>query len=265
MTRQIVTLLAVLSIGTVPAAAQDFALPGTSAMDFSAMTNRTLTNRIGNLSVKSTARAQRRGQAPAGAAPVAGLSALTAAFAPASSFGGETLAPAAPPALDYRPDPEIRRTVESEFVARIVKTDPRVKDSMRQMMATNDFYALFDQTVRPYGYNSRNVADVVAAYTVLNWAIANNQEPPKDAGHAAVRRKVATILSANPVLADPANRQRVADELILRYVLFTGAFQEARKTGQATTMSNHIRQTFLAQNGEDLRQMRFTPQGFIGG
>jgi hypothetical protein len=239
-------------------------LPGTSPMDFSAMTNRTLNNRIGNLSVKSTAQRGARQQA---ARPqptlAAGPTLFSAAFTPGLPAGVQQQPPA-PPALAYPRREATAKAVEQEFLGRLQRTDPAAARALATNLAQHDFGTIYDGMARSAGISANNVGDVMAAFLLFGWQVVNGREGAEDrTAQDAVRARVATLLAANPALKSAETRARVAEELKLLTVVMHSGWLDARKTGEQQRYARGLSDYFRGMTGTRLESLDLTSSGFV--
>jgi hypothetical protein len=110
------------------------------------------------------------------------------------------------------------------------------------------------------------VADALAAYWLLNWAMANGREGNR-AQVLAVRDQVRTIVVTNPGRAWPgeAQRQEMAETFMLNFLIQHAAYTDALKRGDRATirrLGDAAVARFRSEMRLDLRQLELGNTGF---
>jgi len=177
-------------------------------------------------------------------------------------------APPAPRAsTGYRPSPAVSARVRRQFVAAM---DARIgAANARQLAAAmerGDPIANWSQLVASDGLRTGDVADALAAYWLLNWAMANGREGNR-AQVLAVRDQVRAILAANARQArlNEAQRQEMAETFMLNFLIQHAAYSDAHKRSDRETMrrlGDAAVARFRSELQVDLRQLRLGSAGF---
>ena len=116
------------------------------------------------------------------------------------------------------------------------------------------------------GYNSRNIADVLASYYVSAWEIVNSRSATPSDSRAA-RDRIAWSLKRSPeiMFMSDAEKQRSAESLgIITAVSSTGsrALLQRNDAVNYARLQQQVNQSFL-QQGIDMKQLSLGRYGFI--
>ncbi|RXT29168.1 hypothetical protein B5P46_10690 [Rhizobium leguminosarum] len=114
------------------------------------------------------------------------------------------------------------------------------------------------------GLRPGDVADVVASYWILNWVMANGSDST-DRQAQAVREQIRPIIAANTGLND-AQRQEIAEVLILNFLMQRTAYVNALNKGDAATarkLGDAAVKRFSDEMAVDLKKLELTDNGFI--
>ncbi len=239
------------------ACAQDFFMSGTSPMDLAPMT-RTITNSaINKHSLDAISRrnaARDRSGVPMSAAAGTPRGILTQAATQPDPGRG--------PALPFHASAADQQRAKDAFLQRLSAKNPSVVAQARDQMARHDFDRIYAGITRPFGLSPNDAGDVMTAYLVLGWMVANGAPDPSISGVRAARDHVASLLAQGGALADPATRAAVAEELKLLFVIMHSGWQSARREGTLGQYANGVARMFATQNGDDLRRIVLTDGGF---
>lgn len=162
--------------------------------------------------------------------------------------------------LSYRPSPALTRAAVAGFLDRVRSSDPRGAEVLAEQFRQHDPARIFADQVAPVGLRTDNVADALAAYTVLGWSIATGDPEPPPQGIRALRNQYAARLAGDARLADPG-AGRIAEELKLMFVTVQAGWQAAQREGTSKAYANAVAAGFRRQ-GVDLRRMRLSASGF---
>ena len=166
--------------------------------------------------------------------------------------------------LSYTPTPEIRRAALAGYLARIRQKSPDNAQVMAAQFARNDYTKVYHDLIAGSTIRENDAVDVVTAYTLLGWQIANEvRNGISDRQFEGVRRQMAPPLAANPRIADPRNRASLGEEMKLMYITVLAGWQSAAKDGSSKACSDGITATFKQQSGRDLRALKLTDAGFV--
>ena len=167
----------------------------------------------------------------------------------------------------YSSSPTITQGLRDELIAKVQMQSPKDGASVSKLLKQYNFVTIWQGIVAPYGLKRNDVADSVAAYLVLGWMAANDVKNVTPAQARSVRNQMKTTLGAMPAFArsSSADKQRIAESLMLEFVLRQGAAQKAEQSGD----SNQLRQLAAAYQarvqrtlGLNLRNLSLTTTGF---
>ena len=168
----------------------------------------------------------------------------------------------------YRPSPAVSVRVRGQFVGwmrgRVGAADA---GKLAAAFAQSDPVRSWAQIVAADGLHPNDLADSLAGYWILNWAMANGADNNR-AQVLAVRRQVAAMLATNPAAArrSEAQRQEMSETLILNFLIQHAAYDDAVRRGDRDGMrrlGDAAVARFRGEMGVDLRQLRLTDTGFV--
>ena len=163
--------------------------------------------------------------------------------------------------LTYTPTAALRKQAQEGILQRLRAKNPPVAQQLASELAKHDFARVYAALVTPFGLRSDDAVDVVTAYTVLGYLIANGAPDPSPAAVRAVRSRVAGGLVSDPRVS--RQRGALAEELKIMFVTLHSGWQSARREGSSAAYANSTAQLFNQQAGVDLRRVRLTDQGFV--
>lgn len=231
----------------LPASADDFFLPGMSPMEIAQPYNAAESARIWGLSLQASQ--SRRPNASSN-------SFRPAKRSPATKTTGTS------GDLSFQSSAAVRQQVAREFVDRVRSKNPAAADQVAAQLRQYDFGDIYTNLVRPYGLSSNNLADILTAYSVLNWTIANQATDPSAQAVLAERDRIGATLRKSPSLRDPQLRQQVGEEIKLLFVTLHAGWKTAERQGQLKQYSDGAAALFRQQSGADPRQIVLTKNGF---
>lgn len=185
----------------------------------------------------------------------------------APSPSSRTARPAAT-STTYRADPAVSQKVRRQFADWMGRrTSPEDGRRVAQLLERNDPVANWAQEVGDDGLRPGDAADALAAYWLLNWAIANRGDGSR-AQILAVRDQVRTMMTDNPGFArmDEPGRQAFAETLMLNFLVQKAAYADAVRRGDQATLKrlgDAAVARFRSEMGVDLRRLRLTARGFV--
>jgi hypothetical protein len=181
-----------------------------------------------------------------------------------SLFAQPAPADAANLPMDYAATPEVRRQALADFIARIRQNNPQDADAAARELQRNDYAAIYDGIVQPYGLAGNDAANALTAYLVLGWMIVHDgQEPPREA-IAAARGQAAVALS-DMRLSAPETRARLGEEFKILFVVLHAGWQSAQRESTVDRYTAGVAALFERQDGLNLRQMTLGRDGFRPG
>ncbi|MFD1255643.1 hypothetical protein ACFQ3S_02440 [Mucilaginibacter terrae] len=159
--------------------------------------------------------------------------------------------------LTYNPSLKIRNQVIDRMAAKMKSNSSNIV-ALKQY----DFNKIFTGITAPYHLQYNDAADIVTAYQVLNWMIANNAADPKPTAVNAVKSSTILALQQNREIAqDAGNRAMLGEEMKILFVMLHAGWQEAKKTGKVANYSTTLAQQYQQQFKQDLRSLRLDDKG----
>lgn len=167
----------------------------------------------------------------------------------------------------YRPTSAVSAKVRRQFSDWMGRrTSVEQGRRVAQLLERNDPVTNWALLVGDDGLRPGDAADALAAYWILNWAMANGAEGDR-AQVLAVREQVRAIMVDNPAFArlDEPGRQEFAETLMLNFLVQQAAYVDALKRGDKLLqqkLGDAAVARFRNEMGVDLRGLRLTAQGF---
>lgn len=170
--------------------------------------------------------------------------------------------------LDFTVDPAVTHRAQENYLKHLTKADPAAAEQFAAALQGQDVPIVFRGNLAIYGLDSHNVADVMTAYWVILWAIANKQSTDNLSKQAvqAVQHVVRKELAENSTVRglDSDTRQSVTELMMYDAVLADASYhttQTQRRKDLLIRLSDSVYKRVL-QNGVDLRSMNLTDSGF---
>lgn len=177
--------------------------------------------------------------------------------------------PAARPATTaYATSPAVSQRVRRQFAGWVgQQSRPEAGRRMAGILSTGDPVKSWAGIVGGDGLRAGDVADALAGYWVLNWVMANGADNNRAQVQGALRQ-VRGLIADNPAYArlGPAQRQEMAETLMLNFLLQHAAYVDAMKRGDrelARRLGDAATARFKTEMGVNLRQLNLTPAGFV--
>ena len=167
----------------------------------------------------------------------------------------------------YNRNPAVTRKVEAQFsdyVARVA--GPQKAQVVRTELGKRDFVQAWTVLAAADGFKPGDAAEAMAAYWVLNWAMANGQDPaPRQS--AGARAQLHANLPYNPAFASFSEdkRQEMAETFMINYIYQQGLYADALKSGDRVMqkrLSDAAEARFQNEMHTDLRGLALTERGF---
>ena len=203
--------------------------------------------------------------APAGAGAQGELeAALRAALSRPAPPSVESTAAAA---LDFRRDPAVTAREQERAVAHLRHAGGRA-EGLEARIRSGAMLDEFDALLRRYGYSPTNLGDVLAAYLILSWEVANGRDASAEPeGMRAVRRQLAGPLASVGAVAglDDAAKQGQAERSAYVALLATMLARELEVGGDRSRLAalrGSVRRSVQA-SGIDLRSLELTRDGLV--
>ncbi|WP_347304135.1 DUF6683 family protein [Croceibacterium sp. TMG7-5b_MA50] len=177
-------------------------------------------------------------------------------------------AAASPATITFTRDPTRFEAKKEQIAATFQQASPEAGAQVRQFLA-QDLLALIAQPMAAMGLDTQNVIDMVATYWIaahdaVNGVVGQQTDP---ALARAARDQIAATMAGDTQLTQmsEAERQDLADTMLLQALLIEGRMQSAAGSGPAMVrqMSDQIYQEASALTGTDLRAVNLTTAGFV--
>lgn len=168
----------------------------------------------------------------------------------------------------YAPSPAVSQRVRRQFADWVgQQSGPEAGRRMAGILSTGDPVKSWAGIVGGDGLRPGDVADALTGYWVLNWVMANGADNNRAQAQGALRQ-VRGMIADNPAYArlGPAQRQEMAETLMLNFLLQHAAYVDAMKRGDrdlARRLGDAANARFKTEMGVNLRQLNLTPAGFV--
>ena len=166
----------------------------------------------------------------------------------------------------YTPDPAVSVRVQAEFVRGLERRlNGAQAEAIARNLRENDPVARWSGMVSGDGLRTGDLADALASYWVLNWAMANGGETSAEAMQA-VREQVRWAVANRPALAKltDADRQTMAEEAMLNFVYEVTGYLQARQAGNGVGLERiaaGAETRFRQEMAVDLKSLMLTSKG----
>lgn len=167
--------------------------------------------------------------------------------------------------LRFSPDPRQRVEGVSQLIAAIRRNDPQTAAQLEALQGQPGIFPMLDAALAPYGMHTNDLGDAYAFWWLAVWGVyAGDTEETSVAQAQAVVRQSRKAMLATPDLADlpAAQKQRMADQLLLQGVLLEGALETIRANPSMKPQLSAAAAQQARQMGVDLSAMRLTANGF---
>ena len=167
----------------------------------------------------------------------------------------------------FVPVPAVSARVREQVLAATLPGSPNPA-GLRAAVESGRPWREFDQLLARHGYDSRDLADVVAAFYLIAWEVSTGGDAlAQPAGIAAVRGQARQMVAGNQAMAqlDEAGRQATAETLAFYAMAMSARLADLRAAGAPGPVSAfraEVAQTVAQQQGIDLRRFTLTASGF---
>jgi hypothetical protein len=159
--------------------------------------------------------------------------------------------------LTYNPSIKVKGEALNAFIAR--GHLEKIADELRRM----DFDKAFTSITAPYHLQYNDAADILTAYQVLSWLIANQAPEPKPDAVAATRYAVASALAKSSVISDdPYSRAKMGESVKILFLVLQSGWHTANKKGTVKAYSDQITNQYKQQYHQDLRKIKLDKSGW---
>lgn len=186
----------------------------------------------------------------------------TAGVAPSFAPGR----PGAMTSTTYRADPAVTERVKGQYIDFVAKDAPGDLDKARKGVGPLNVVQVWSQGVASDGLHPGDVADAMASYWVLNWAVANGGDNTRRQT-LAVRHNLQPAIASSPAFQrlSQAQRQEMAEALMINFIVQRDVYMHAMQTHDERLIAG-LRSAavtrFQREAGVDLRRIALTDQGF---
>lgn len=162
--------------------------------------------------------------------------------------------------LTYRPNTRIKQQVVDGMIKKMKNPAPA------QTFMQYDFDKAFTSITKPYGLQYNDAGDIMTAYQVINWMIANQQtqNPSATAVEAARKSTIAGLSSVKEFKHDVVVRAKMGEELKILIVILESGWMEARKKGTTKAFANQVNTSYMQKYGVNLQQTKLDDKGLHG-
>ena len=189
------------------------------------------------------------------------------------SGGQEGFTPASqspPPDFTFRRTDRVDAAARERLLSSLLGTtdDPVAQTEIRISVVSDAVWEKFDSVLDMAGYSSRNLADVTAAYYIINWEVVTGGDAILHPhGVRAVRDAVAAALAANPRIASLSDAEMQEAAVIMAYKATVAgtAARRLAKAGDAAGLE-HLRDAVrrsVRVHGVDLAGLQLTDRGLV--
>ena len=166
----------------------------------------------------------------------------------------------------YARDAGLSARVQMAFVQGLArKLNGAQAEAIARNLQENDPVVRWAGMVSSDGLHTGDLADALASYWVLNWAMANGGETSPEAMQA-VREQVRWAVANRPALAKltDADKQAMAEEAMLNFVYEVTGYVQARQAGNEAMLGRFAvgaELRFRREMAIDLKSLLLTSKG----
>ncbi|WP_298952170.1 hypothetical protein [uncultured Methylobacterium sp.] len=182
---------------------------------------------------------------------------LAAMLAAAPAFAQDGSTP-----LPFATSPQLRAATVAREVQALRATNPIGAAETARELARHDYDAVFRGFLAGTPLREDDAGDVLTAFIVLQWMVANDATAePSAAALAAVRRRFVVPMAERPPLSQPATRAAFAEQVKLRAVLHHAGWQAAKQLGVLPRFLATLSNEFIPASR--LRSLALTDEGLV--
>ncbi|CAO4152023.1 hypothetical protein GPNCGGLF_LOCUS3796 [Methylorubrum aminovorans] len=134
--------------------------------------------------------------------------------------------------LPFTSSPDLRRATVERHLRTLRATSPIAAAEAGRELAKYDYDTIFRSFLDGTGLDPADAGDVLTAFVVLQWMVANDATvEPSPAALQAIRRRFVMPMAAKPPLSQPVSRAAFAEQVKLRSVLHHAGWKAARQLG----------------------------------
>jgi len=167
-------------------------------------------------------------------------------------------------ALSFGDDASISERVRDELAVTLAHGDAARARTLREALDARDFHAEFAAELGGLGFDSHDLAGVMAAYWLVMWCLVHDAPLPAAKDAAPVRAQVARMIGPSPLVRDDAQRQTMGEAMLSETMLTHEQVREARARDDAAAlrvMADTAQRNMLMRQALNLKKMRLTASG----
>lgn len=168
-------------------------------------------------------------------------------------------------ALTYTRDPQVSAVVISRIADELNTIEPGSGTLLSVRLGQMDVFALIGTEAKRLGMDSLNVADAMTMWMVNSWMILNrvDGDPSASAMQAVSAQVVSVFGTAGDLDMTEAQRQELSEELLLRMVLASQAYEGLKgNPGALAGLDAQISKSGQAMDF-DFAKFDLTDAGFV--
>ena len=183
----------------------------------------------------------------------------------------EWLAPTVSAATSYQPisysvDPAVRAATIETYMDRARAIDAAEGEALAQIFRDRDLFSETAQNFALYGLDINDLGDVITAYWAVNWGAVHQSGRPGVTQVQGLRQQFRTALAGSQISTKttPAERQQIADDMLMRLILVDGGVEQGLREGNAAqlrSISDYVQRSSLSTMGIDLAALNLTAEG----
>lgn len=168
-------------------------------------------------------------------------------------------------ALTYTRDPQVSAVVISRIADELNTIEPGSGTLLSVTLARMDVFALIGAEAERLGMDSLNVADAMTMWMVNSWMILNrvDGDPSVPAMQAVSAQVVSVFGTAGDLEMTEAQRQELSEELLLRTVLASQAYEGLKGNPDALAGLDAQINAAARTMEFDFAQFDLTDAGFV--
>ncbi|MEM9150181.1 MAG: DUF6683 family protein [Cyanobacteria bacterium P01_F01_bin.3] len=188
-----------------------------------------------------------------------------------SSDSSDWLAPTESADTPYQPiyysvDPAVRAGVVETYMGRARAVDAAEGEALAQVFRDRDLFSETAQNFTVYGLDINDLGDVITAYWAVNWGAVHQSGRPNVAQVQGLRQQFRAALAGSQIHSKttPAERQQIADDMLMRLILIDGGVEQGLREGNAAqlqSISDYVQRSSLSSMGIDLAALDLTTEG----
>ncbi|KAA0597251.1 hypothetical protein J2848_000402 [Azospirillum lipoferum] len=168
--------------------------------------------------------------------------------------------------LGYTPSKARRSANLAAFVERTRAVDPNGAADLQRLFAEGDVIERIRALIAPVGLRIDNLADAYALWWITAWQATRGENDTLGRDmYAAVRAQAARALNGagSPTRASDAEKQELAEALLVQTALIDGAVEQAKRNPARMRQVRAAVAKGAQRMGLDMAKMEITGGGFV--